>query len=153
MSRNSHRVGQPLVMHMCLIMWLCSIGVFSTESRSSQGPADSRDLPETLVFSADVEYPPFSYVSDGSYVGHDIDLIRHISQEIGIRTEIKLAPWPKVIDMLESGSVDVVSGILKTPERSAIFDFSIPYLVETYAIFTHTDSGITDALTNAWTPR
>ena len=127
-----------------IIILLFTLRVFAAEGPPAPVRSDGRTLPERLIFAADIEYPPFSFVSDGEYRGHDIDLIRRICRELGVSCEIELAAWPTVIDTLKSGSVDVVSGILKTPERARIFDFTIPYLVEAYALFTNADSGIFD---------
>ena len=73
-----------------------------------------------------------------------LDFIKAMGEYSGKNFSVKLSSWPEVLAALYSGEVDVVSGILKTPERSRMLDFTTPYLIETYAIFTRKDTGIRD---------
>ena len=104
-------------------------------------PADSSTLSE-VVFGCDADYSPMSYLDEGGPAGFDIELIKYVSQDSGLSSEIILADWATTLQGLEGGEIDVVSAVVKTPARSVKFDFSIPYIREAYAVFIADDSDI-----------
>jgi len=66
--------------------------------------------------------------SDGSYTGYGIELLNLISQYSHLNFEYTGYDnsWDEMLDMLESGEIDVVTSARKTRERAEIFAFSLP---------------------------
>jgi ABC-type amino acid transport substrate-binding protein len=87
--------------------------------------------PGTMVVASAYPDPPFE-LADGSKMGFDVDLIRAICQQLGLRLEAEryLADnFDGIFDGLESGKYDaVISGTTITPDRAKVVLFSQPYL-------------------------
>jgi ABC-type amino acid transport substrate-binding protein len=88
--------------------------------------------PGTLIVASAYPDPPFDLMQNGSATGFDIELMRAICAQLGL----KLQPVPYTGDdfngifaSLAERTCDVViSGTTITPDRSAIVKFSDPYL-------------------------
>ncbi len=86
----------------------------------------------TLIVVSAYPDPPFDVMENGSATGFDIELMRAICAQLGL----KLQPLPYTGDdfnRIFAGLADrtcdaVISGTTITPERSAIVKFSDPYL-------------------------
>jgi diguanylate cyclase (GGDEF)-like protein len=97
----------------------------------------------SLTVGCDHDYPPLSYKDkSGDIKGFDADLVKRIGGNGRFAVEITAGPWGTVLDMLELGEIDAVSGILYTPERNKKFDFTIPYFVDYFALFVQKGSEI-----------
>jgi polar amino acid transport system substrate-binding protein len=88
--------------------------------------------PGTLVVASAYPDPPFDLMQDGSATGFDIELMRAMCAQLGLR----LQPVPYsgddfngIFELLAKRTCDaVISGTTITPERAAIVKFSEPYL-------------------------
>ncbi len=88
--------------------------------------------PDTLIVASAYPDPPFEAMENGAATGFDIELMRAICAQLGLR----LQPVPYagddfngIFDGLTKGNCDaVISGTTITPERSNIVLFSQPYL-------------------------
>lgn len=105
---------------------------------------DTGDVPagRVLRFGADQNYPPLSFWKDGELLGFDTDLVEGLERAGELPIELVTAPWSSVLEDLEAGGLDGVCGILRTGERSRIFDFTIPYFFDSYMIFVSSGSDI-----------
>jgi polar amino acid transport system substrate-binding protein len=83
-----------------------------------------------------------SFLEDGKAAGFDVDLIHELGRHLGFTPIIIIDTWSTILERLRSGEIDVVAGILKTADRSRIFDYSIPYWTDAYALFSRLDSGL-----------
>lgn len=85
----------------------------------------------TLAVASAYPDPPFE-LADGSENGFDIDLMRALCAHLGLQLQRQryLADnFDGIFDGLEKGTCDaVISGTTITPDRSAIVQFSEPYL-------------------------
>ena len=88
--------------------------------------------PGTLVVASAYPDPPFDLMENGSATGFDIELMRAVCGQLGLR----LQPVPYsgddfngIFEGLAKQTCDaVISGTTITPERAAIVKFSEPYL-------------------------
>jgi ABC-type amino acid transport substrate-binding protein len=88
--------------------------------------------PGTLVVASAYPDPPFDLMENGSATGFDIELMRAVCGQLGLR----LQPVPYsgddfngIFEGLAKRNCDaVISGTTITPERAAIVKFSEPYL-------------------------
>ena len=77
----------------------------------------------------DPDYAPYEWIDkDGQYVGLAVDYLRRIESVLGVRFEIsKGKTWAESIEMTKRGELDLLSSIVKTPERAQYFTYSEPY--------------------------
>ncbi len=77
----------------------------------------------------DSEYAPYEWLNkNGTFVGMAVDYLRLLEQKLGVTFEImKGKAWSELVDLAKKGDIDVLTSIVKTPERSKYFSFSEPY--------------------------
>ncbi|MEZ0154487.1 MAG: gamma subclass chorismate mutase AroQ [Candidatus Reddybacter sp.] len=76
------------------------------------------------------DYPPFSYIDDGSekYSGIDIDLARNLAGSLGVELQLISTSWPDLMADLAADKYDVgMSGISRTLLRQRTAFFSKAY--------------------------
>ena len=95
---------------------------------------DTSSIPENdssapvLTVGVAANREPMCFVLSEGYGGVDIELIKRIAYELGMRTEFRDMNSSSLIPALENGKVDVVvSNIVYTEERANIVDFTQPY--------------------------
>jgi len=110
---------------------------------AQQAESEVKDeLKTSLIIGCDINYPPMSYINSSGPAGFDIKLIEEMTALGSFSAEVEPIVWTLVFEKLLAGEIHAASGIIRTEIRSELFDFSIPYLTESYAVFTHADSGI-----------
>ena len=60
---------------------------------------------------------------DGTRSGYQFDYLMEIAQYTGWQYEFVDSSWQESLSMLESGEIDLMGTVLKTPEREAVFDY------------------------------
>ena len=79
--------------------------------------------------AAEIDYPPFSLVDDsGEPSGFSVELMRAALKAMGRGVTFRTGPWTEVRGWLERGEVQALPLVGRTPEREALFDFTVPYL-------------------------
>jgi len=85
---------------------------------------------------------PFVYQEDGKWKGYSVDIIKHISRDLGF--EYEFVPTDTVgslLDMTRTGKVDMsIAAISVTDEREKYIDFTHSYFTTTQGILVK-DSG------------
>ena len=128
-SNNRHPVLLRVFLFLSLFFFFI---VFSVKA----------DTDNTIIFGSDIDYPPLSYIAENQKTGFDADFIKAISQFESINTKSILNTWPEILSNFKDGKIDVVTGIIMTAERQDWCNFTIPYITDSYAIFTSDTSGI-----------
>lgn len=83
-----------------------------------------------MVVGTSPDFPPFEYVaSNGSIVGIDIELIKHLTKMMGYDAiKIVSIDFDGPIPALTNGKIDVIAaGMTITEERKKVVAFTIPY--------------------------
>jgi polar amino acid transport system substrate-binding protein len=81
-----------------------------------------------IIVGGDHNYPPYEFLdSEGDPAGYNVDLTRAIAEVMGMKVEIRLGPWSEMRRALENGSIDILQGMVYSPERSKTFEFSPPH--------------------------
>ena len=94
-----------------------------------------------IIVKGDHYYPPFEFINeDGRPDGFNVELFRALAEELGLDYRLELGPWSQVRNELESGQIDVLMGMIYSPERTGKVKFGIPHSVMTYGIFTRTNN-------------
>ena len=127
------RVAATLL--LCLALWTApAIGL----ELSAEEQAWLAAHPE-LRLGVDGAWPPFEFRDEQDrYLGLSADYVRLIEQ----RLQIKLQPtppssWSEVINQAKAGQLDILPGVMATPERQEYLTFTRPYLDFPIVILTH----------------
>lgn len=90
---------------------------------------------DRALVGGDPNYPPFHYLNeDGQAAGRDVELVRAIARDQGLRVEFSLVEWGRTLSLLERGSVDVVPMFI-TEDRKRRFAFSQPFARRHHQVF------------------
>ena len=97
-----------------------------------------KDHPE-LILGIDTTWPPFEFRdAQGNYKGLAADYISLISDRLGITLKPVAAPsWSEVLAQTKEGKIDLLPGIMSTPERQKYLAFTRPYLDFPIVILAH----------------
>lgn len=102
-----------------------------------QAKADTKDV---IKIAGDENYPPYEYVDkNGYYKGFNVDIMKAIAVNLGLDIEIIPMKWEKAINALESGEVDAIQGMTRSPIREESFSFSEALVKNYQAIFVKND--------------
>lgn len=72
---------------------------------------------------------PLAYLADGAVVGMEADFGRVLESQLGRKVVFQVLPEAELLPALERGEVDVaMSGLVITPAREQLTDFTLPYL-------------------------
>jgi len=110
------------------------VALFFVGSLSNVTCSYAGDLPEVSVGS-ELEFPPYSFVDEsGQPAGFSIDLIKAVSDAMGLSIKVTTGSWDTVWKALIDGQLDVLPIVAKLPERQLLVDFCLPH-TETYDAF------------------
>ncbi len=94
-----------------------------------------------ITSAAEIDYPPFSIVTgDGRVDGFAVELLHAALNAMGRDVTFRTGTWPEVRALLETGEIQALPLVGRTPEREALFDFTFPYMSLHGAIVVHTDT-------------
>lgn len=79
---------------------------------------------ETIVYSANPDYPPYHWASGGGgFDGASIELLRLVAPK-GVALKPVVVPWKRALAMAKSGEIDLIVSLRVTPERSEFLRFT-----------------------------
>jgi ABC-type amino acid transport substrate-binding protein len=67
-------------------------------------------------------------VTDGKADGFSVELLRETLKAVGREVTFKVAPWSEIKQDLVDGRIQVLPLVGRTPEREAVYDFTLAYL-------------------------
>jgi ABC-type amino acid transport substrate-binding protein len=90
------------------------------------------------------DFKPLVYQDeDGQARGIYVDLLNAVSREENWNVEYVHCNWPKCLELLERGQIDLMTGILSSPERQEKFDFSRVSVLSTWGqLYSRPGAGI-----------
>jgi PAS domain S-box-containing protein len=98
-------------------------------------------MAQTVQSAAEINYPPFCTVDPyGHADGFSVELLRAALHTMGRDVTYRSGVWADVRRWLESGEVEVLPLVGRTPEREAIYDFTFPYMSLHGAIVVRADT-------------
>ena len=91
---------------------------------------------------ADPDWPPYEFVdASGQLQGLSADVIDLLEQRLGIQFKLKITRnWAETLEAIKDREIDVVSSLVKTPERMTYMQFTSSYLTPLTAIYTRSDA-------------
>ncbi|WP_290759436.1 substrate-binding periplasmic protein [Anaerostipes sp.] len=100
-----------------------------------------------LVIGVSDGMAPFSFRDEKTkeMKGFDIDLMKGLSEYLGFKYELRVAPMRELTKLLREKKIDLaISGICITDSRQKEFQFSDVYFENTLKIMVNADKNITD---------
>lgn len=92
------------------------------------------DVKKAGVMKAGVKYDfkPFGYVNEkGKVVGFDIDLLKYIAKELGVKVKFSQVTSKTRIPMVSAGTVDIAAASMTHKQkRDETIDFTISYFFD-----------------------
>jgi polar amino acid transport system substrate-binding protein len=77
----------------------------------------------------------------GDLIGFEVDVANRLAEDMGLRVDIRVYPFERLVTALEGGEIDIVAaGLVVTPERALHVNFSQPYATGGITLATHVDS-------------
>ena len=85
---------------------------------------------QTVLRSAsELDYPPFAIVQpDGTAGGFSVDLLKAVTEAVGLSVTFKVGPWNEIKQELADRVLDVLPLVSYSEERDQVYDFSTAYL-------------------------
>ena len=90
----------------------------------------------------DIYWSPFEYLSEqDDIVGISTDYLKLIESKLDVTFETnKKYDWNEALEAMKSGDVDIMSAIIRTPEREQFVNFTEPYFTTPTVIVTRKDT-------------
>jgi len=97
----------------------------------SSGQVEWLQNHNTFSLGVDSNWPPYEFRDkEGHYHGITQDYIQYASNALNIKfTPDNNLSWPEAVEELKKGHIDIVSGIVNTPERERLVNFTNPYFM------------------------
>ena len=96
-----------------------------------------------LIARGDSNFPPYEFINaKGQPDGFNVDLLKAIAKQLQMDVDIGLDAWETVIEGAAVGDIHLVTGMIRSPEREKIFDFSITHAGVFYSLFVRKGSTI-----------
>lgn len=98
--------------------------------------ADEPGVPAVVVVGGDRDYPPYEFLGhDGRPAGYNVDLTRAIADTMGMTVEIRLGSWAAIRSAFDAGQIQVLQGMIWSPERAREMEFTPAHAIVNQAIF------------------
>ncbi len=105
------------------------------------GPALATD--QRILVGGDHNYPPYEFLDgSGQPAGFNVELTRAVAEIMGLNVLIRLGNWGDMRQLLAEGEVDILQGMVSTPERQDEVDFSTPHAKVYQSIWVRSGSNI-----------
>lgn len=122
----SHRL---LLLGFILLQWWAA-------TPPCQASPVQTDATKLIIVGGDHNYPPYEFLDeDGQPAGYNVELTQAIAEVMGLKIKVKLGSWDEMRQALERGEVDALQGMIFSPERNKIFDFTPPHTIVHQSIF------------------
>jgi len=129
-----YRFGLNFTFYFLVIMAVTCGGLSFAEDQFSKG---------TILVKGSDTYVPYSFLNEeGKIDGFNNEIFNAVVEAAGLKAKIELNTWPIIRKELETGKIDVITGMFYSRERDNLVDFSVPYSIVKYSIFTRKGSRI-----------
>lgn len=83
--------------------------------------------------------PPYRIIDGGPASGLYVEVFGEIANRLGWKTHYREAPFRRVLKMVQRGEVDIMLGVLKTPDRDDDMTFVTPAFPSDRRLFLYMD--------------
>ncbi|WP_449430151.1 EAL domain-containing protein [Pseudomonas putida] len=126
----------PAILLLLLVLWNTTAGALTlTDEEKSWLAAHPQ-----LSLGVDASWPPFEFRDqEGRYQGLAADYIALLQQRLGVKLKpVEPSSWTEVLQQARANRIDLLPGIMSTPERQGYLAFTRPYLDFPIVILAHT---------------
>ena len=96
---------------------------------------------EIIKSASEYSYPPFAIVtSEEKASGFSVELLEATLNAVDLDVDFYIDAWLNIKNDLSEGKIQVLPLVARTPEREAVFDFSVPYITIHGNIFVRKDN-------------
>lgn len=134
-KKTFHHLGL-LSVFMCALTACNKQNDATTQTAASTSVATKNSgLPVYRVATL-AAFPPFVQRDGrGDFIGFDIDLLNEIGKEEGFQLKYQVQVWQGILEGLNTNQHDIVAaGVVVTPERQKLYDFSNNYMDTQWAL-------------------
>lgn len=117
-------------MHRIIILLCCFVGIFAGHIRAESKP--------TLTLAIDLYKPYFYLDQQGQGKGFYYEIFELLATRAGYKPKFVVCPFSRCMDLVAKGEADLVTGLLKTPERQqslTYFDTHLDKAVNYYSFY------------------
>jgi diguanylate cyclase (GGDEF)-like protein/PAS domain S-box-containing protein len=125
----------PAILLSFLMLWNTAAGALTlTDDEKTWLTAHPQ-----LRLGVDASWPPFEFRDqEGRYQGLAADYIALIQDRLGVSLKpVEPSSWTEVLQQARDGRIDLLPGIMSTPERQGYLAFTRPYLDFPIVILAH----------------
>lgn len=125
----------PAILLLILLLWNTTAGALTlTDEEKAWLAAHPR-----VSLGVDASWPPFEFRDqEGRYQGLAADYIALLQERLGVSlTPVEPKSWTEVLELARNQRIDLLPGIMSTPERQAYLSFTRPYLDFPIVILAH----------------
>ncbi len=116
----------------------CSIHTVSAQEPGANNTVDPSEPIKSLHIVSDNNFPPYLFRDpDGEVRGYTADVWKLFEKETGIKVTLTAMNWAEAQKKILAGEADAIDLIYRTPAREVLYDFSLPYMHSSSAIFSH----------------
>ncbi|WP_024717959.1 bifunctional diguanylate cyclase/phosphodiesterase [Pseudomonas putida] len=125
----------PAILLLLLILWNTTAGALTLTDEEKAWLAAHPQL----SLGVDASWPPFEFRDqEGRYQGLAADYIAAIQQRLGVTLKpVEPSSWTEVLAQARDNRIDLLPGIMSTPERQGYLAFTRPYLDFPIVILAH----------------
>lgn len=125
----------PTVILLSLLIWTATAGALTLTDQERAWLADHQEL----RLGVDTSWPPFEYRDEnGHYQGLAADYVRLIQDRLSVKVKLIEPPrWGMVLELARDNQLDLVPGVMSTPERQKYLAFTRPYIDFPMVILAH----------------
>jgi signal transduction histidine kinase len=135
-DNRSCRSGIGVVLIVLLLVATVVSGHSESAARDIQQSIIPFERSDTIVIASEPDYPPYCIIdAEGNPDGFSVELFREAAIAAGLNVTIRIGIWNQIREDLADGRIDALPFVGRTPEREALFDFTLPYLSLHGAIF------------------
>ena len=126
---------KPAILLLLLILWNTTAGALTLTDEEKAWLAAHPQL----SLGVDASWPPFEFRDqEGRYQGLAADYIATIQQRLGVTLKpVEPSSWTEVLAQARESRIDLLPGIMSTPERQGYLAFTRPYLDFPIVILAH----------------
>lgn len=123
------------VLLLSLLTWTATAGALTLTDEERRWLKDHPDL----RLGVDASWPPFEFRDDQDrYQGLAADYVDIIRERLAVTlTPIEPVSWTEVLEQVVQGKIDLLPGIMSTPDRRSYLAFTRPYLDFPIVILAH----------------
>ena len=95
-------------------------------------------LTKPVIAGAEMDWPPFDFVKNNNPTGYSNDLLKLAAEKVGLPLKfVSGFTWSELLEKFQSGEIDILPAVYKTPEREQGMAFTNRYITNPLVLVTH----------------